>query len=91
MSEQKHTPGPWQVAHDWHDEDESLDYMRVVADSCVIANTILEDDARLIAAAPELLEALKLIAEWADSGRHEEDFSAIGNKARAAIAKAEGK
>ena len=37
----------------------------------------------------ELLEAMKLIEQWADSGRHEEDFDAIGNKARAAIAKAE--
>jgi hypothetical protein len=101
MSEQKHTPGPWQVAHDWHDEDESLDYMRVVADSCVIANTILEDDARLIAAAPELLESAKLVLAWYEA---EEDFSKEPDffkrvemcrqseiAIRAAIAKAEGK
>lgn len=37
-----------------------------------------EKDARIT----ELEKALTLIAEWADQGRHEEDFSAIAKKAR---------
>lgn len=48
-----------------------------------------EDRARLIAAAPELLEALQMImdARWSPSGMTEEN----ADRARAAIAKAEGK
>lgn len=37
----------------------------------------------------ECAEALPIIAEWADAGRHEEDFSAIAKKARDALAKLE--
>jgi hypothetical protein len=58
-----------------------------------IAKTQSEANARLIAAAPELLDALKrLIGEHADLG--EVDFTvdecAAIEQARAAIAKAEG-
>lgn len=86
----KNTPWPW-VA-DFRGE-------RIVgADGNVVVHELNtnEDDARLIAAAPELLEALNalipMFAEW-----HEEFPEHIGDKeypalqqARAAIAKAEG-
>lgn len=49
-----------------------------------------EANARLISAAPELLEALRQIRELAYSGRHEEDFNAIQDRAEAALAKAGG-
>ena len=82
-----HTPGPWHV--------ESGDEVRA-ADGWEVAyiygasrqRVDWEANARLIAAAPELLEALEAItanASWADW----RDLDQILN-ARAAIAKAKG-
>ena len=56
----KHTPGPWRVAPDVIDEEQSLDYLRVETKDADIASRILiDEDANLIAAAPDLLAALK--------------------------------
>lgn len=90
----KHTPGPWATQETFGRSD--------IADhECIPdAFTIFTDDghgnglpigyttanARLIAAAPDLLAALKLIADLELSGVNK----AILNTARAAIAKAEG-
>lgn len=68
----KHTPGPWEVSHGGHGSphgfviDEYYVLNRTVADDVAIAADIVdpatqmpsEANARLIAAAPELLEAL---------------------------------
>jgi len=80
----KHTPGPWNLypnnASDWvvrkmfPDGQESHEIARCQSGM---------DNARLIAAAPDLLEALKEIEE------HTMDLGAI-ECARAAIAKAVG-
>lgn len=51
MKETKHTPGPW-VTHDDLDDWQVDD-----ADGTAIASVFRRKDARLIAAAPELLEA----------------------------------
>lgn len=49
-------------------------------------------NARLIAAAPELLRELKhLLAMWEESIGWEDDYMDTGDGARAAIAKAEGR
>lgn len=56
----RHTPGPW----NWSD-DECTRWGRKELSPCVITGTveglidISDEDARLISAAPELLEALK--------------------------------
>jgi hypothetical protein len=90
-----HTPGPWMV----HAEDR-----RAVVDSggvCVVADVRSyrdTDDARLIAAAPDLLAALKavLAEEMIYTGAIIETLEASGlhcelfDKICAAIAKAEG-
>lgn len=34
-----------------------------------------------------LLADMKVISEWSDSGRHEEDFDAIGSRARVALSR----
>lgn len=94
----KHTPGPWELSiserNDGHgtyrNVQESASFGDVVASVCVRhkANHTLNEagsaNARLIAAAPELLEALK----WTARALDKEHPAAI--KARAAIAKAEG-
>lgn len=50
-----------------------------------------QPNARLIAAAPELLEALKLLASYGDVFAYHKDNENPYRKALAAIAKAEGK
>ena len=84
MSEIKHTPGPW---FDW-------DQMAWLYPSHrLLSNT---EDARLIAAAPELLEALEgYMAAFgqgyaANSLPYGEQQKCADKKARAAIAKAKG-
>ena len=83
----QHTPGPWHV----NELGNVADKTRIVIG--VIATTFEsysgEANARLIAAAPDLLEALK---EMLDG--HEDACTGYGegaaDKARAAIAKATG-
>jgi hypothetical protein len=79
MSEQKHTPGPWELAWEQgkHGVVASAAGGKLVA---IIGNNTPDDgnepirlaNARLIAAAPELLEAAKLVLAWYEA---EEDFS----------------
>lgn len=105
MSE--HTNGPW------HYEDDGTQFTiyatnkRVLGTEeglvgCVYINTIRPDreaqaNARLIAAAPKLLKALKLLksdckmALSSNWNRSDEGFVAMLEVAEAAIAKAEGK
>lgn len=87
-----HTPGPWRVngidgaLEGWkvtdtgptqdHDGDGASEYVATVYD---------EGNARLIAAAPELLEALKSILEITDRNH------VVWDRARAAIDAAEGR
>lgn len=97
MKEFKGTPGPWiadktsrSVGPVSHDDDQSYGILIPVAwvefDQDV---GIQASNQRLIAAAPELLEVLKLILSYHDDGNcvlHKEDVS----MARAAISKALG-
>lgn len=109
--ETKHTPGPWKavsaVASAEFDcmEIAEVAYMRVVPECGGWPQQgTPEDDASLIAAAPELLEALKSLIREHDSvfeGREDGAQDSYYNahpgraiayqKARAAIAKAEGR
>lgn len=108
MSDQtKHTPGPWE----WSYEDPSvlalygprgpLDHVlwsqicpacQECDGQCTGPNT---PDARLIAAAPDLLEACKTWIAWMDSpgdgtDKTLGDEEAVLNNMRAAIAKSKG-
>jgi hypothetical protein len=88
MSEAKHTPGPWSL--------NGVDCILSVHGNRTIAKVFHpSDDARLIASAPDLLEACRFFVD-AFPGR---EVSQLGNgKARqaydrcvAALAKAEGR
>lgn len=86
MSKATHTPGEWK-AHTSH----YLKHAAVTIGeevSITIRTRQTEADARLIAAAPELLEALKRLTDNVEEG----EFVSITriNEARAAIAKATG-
>ena len=78
----KHTPGPWQAIF--------LDHWRVFTRTeelfdaeMQVANHLTKADARLIAAAPEMYEALKRMSRVLCGGEEYE-------QARAALAKADG-
>jgi len=97
----KHTPGPWTVGHTrtfTHSggifgTETAVHYGDAVNRGNCIAHAYghgalshSEDDARLIAAAPDLLEALQAAVTATDVVT----YGAALDKARAAIAKAEG-
>jgi len=113
MSANKHTPGPWKAVEpatiDWRDPFvQTADGESTVALTCgggpdvAIAAPAQRANARLIAAAPELLEALERIARPQDCGCKpctntcrnqialEIAVEEIQELARAAIAKATG-
>lgn len=86
----QHTPGPWRFSTHPHDGN----YMRIHCSSDPHEGDNLrgycgEANARLIAAAPELLEALERLIASGDV-RDAAEKGAI-TQARAAIAKATGK
>jgi 16S rRNA C1402 N4-methylase RsmH len=97
----KHTPGPWVIERD-------LGHTFIIAEAggmCAdlgVSSPSQDDNARLIAAAPELLEALKTLLAYHGETGHGTFRSTEGNlvkereclqctAARAAIAKAEGR
>lgn len=108
MSEAKHTPGPWVIGKkpDAHCRIYAPSETHAIARTygpdlngigvCALTGPLNEADARLIAAAPDLLKAITDLLNSADAavscgavGKH---FFHHGRaKARAAIAKAEGR
>ena len=99
-----HTPGPWTMRGDGIIQAESRTERKAIGQFTGIASEQKHVDehsgnCRLIAAAPELLEALKSIRKWLlDTKPIEDDgqfwhpaFVKANNAAHAAIAKAEGK
>ena len=88
----KHTPGPWifeeRVAGFDILAPESVYYVaEYLGVDCGVIDNIA--DAYLIAAAPELLEALELVVSFVDAGEGTWTVEEQ-QKARAAIAKAKG-
>ena len=91
MSETKHTPGPWQ-------KKRNISSVAVLDNSGGLVARLpatewdiekQDDNARLIAAAPELLEVLRYI-EGVALANEPRDLPTIAAKARAAIDKATG-
>lgn len=78
----KHTKGPWGAG-----QLAGRDAFHVMSDSFTVADVYREEDARLIAAAPELLEALEEMLKAASQQRWS---LALCNRAQDAIAKARG-
>jgi hypothetical protein len=87
-----HTPGPWEA----HDDDGTGTLPCVLSDKVnaggnfYVAQCNVFEDARLIASAPDLLDACRAIASLAD-GQGQRNMMEIAGQARAAIARAEGR
>lgn len=100
MSKQQHTPGPWQVDGNVIRGDAQGNGSVSVA--CILdvaypygrwAGESAKANARLIAAAPDLLESLQEVLPMLEQLlmiRGEPEPGSIGHKARAAIAEATG-
>lgn len=94
MNESKHTPGPW--FH--YDDRSSTERHEIVAMGKTVARVYCtngceaEDkaNARLIAAAPDLLEACEAMLEEMQVWETEQGEHPAATLARAAIAKAKG-
>ena len=100
----KHTPGPWEIEQFNEDyvKKEGRLSIKKIAIFCLgyqVATVIGEDwetrkaNARLIASAPELLEACKYVLEMCNGHHDDIDIFKDGIKGcvERAIAKAEGK
>ena len=95
----KHTPGPW--THEGQGDITGIEdngFGRGPVDVCSVYLRAVEGrheaNARLIAAAPDLLDALEYVADIDVSGADDSVIrfilAAAQNKARAAIARARG-
>jgi hypothetical protein len=85
--ETKHTPGPW-FSNNMGLHNGIGDGIAAYAADCYPN----DDDARLIAAAPDLLAALQWIADYGDTGKcGRPAYYDMRAHARAAIRKAEGR
>ena len=86
-----HTPGPWKLA--MTDDTLIVDHAREPIAQALgdYANEweVMENNARLIAASPDLLDALTKLVNGASSGNSPTSAALLKN-ARAAIAKATG-
>jgi hypothetical protein len=95
--EAKHTPGPWTVSEEWDGTSIKAGQFHVThtIQSCgfhepEVDKAVTQANARLIAAAPELLQAAKDFVEWFECSRIGDKPIAEWSHARAAIAKATG-
>lgn len=97
----QHTPGPWEARHwgaaDHEMEDGETAFIVTAAESSGLLSRS-NADARLIAAAPDLLAALKALLPVAEAFERQASKGAGGRRGgavfaavRAAIAKAEGR
>lgn len=89
-----HTPGPWQVNPDIpHLVGNGTAEVANLYWGELISGMEMRANARLIAAAPELLEALKAVIEWDDDCPFMlgEGFGELRERIETAIAKAEGR
>lgn len=89
MSGSKHTPGPWRIKPQVDGNflivyNDRGNWLAEVYDDDDPVEGRPEADARLIASAPDMLEALRdIVKQWPDSS--------AAKTARSVIAKAEGK
>ena len=85
------TPGPWYANQDCIEID-GPEGPRDVKLAVVLQADNAAADARLIAAAPELLAALKELVAYDDGSNEPEDYGyELLQRCKAAIAKAEGR
>lgn len=90
----KFTPGPWQVKRYANNELQTDFVMVVIGDRVHMIGYSEEDaaNARLIAAAPAMYEALQKAIEWIEDDRADDDYiiEEWYHEAKAALRAADG-
>jgi len=86
----KHTPGPWEYNYSRYDGRRLAEFYINADKYCIAVCNSNEPNARLIAAAPDMLVALQEIVNNLDPGDFVVPTSFSIQRARAAIAKATG-
>lgn len=89
-----HTPGPWTIEYEADDGEPYDDGVRIDSPEGPVAFNVIDCSAHLIAAAPELLAALKEIADECERRlrKGEDSGDRLTLKlCKYAIAKAEGR
>ena len=98
-----HTPGPWHIIHEptlntYHIRVEDLDAAPVASlfyssggSRPQLSRELIDANARLIAAAPDLLAACERMVRDQDRPVFSADFRGAVDELRAAIAKAQGR
>ena len=87
----EHTQGPWRIDSQTRFGDFTIAAGENVKACEFIAKTQSEANARLIAAAPDLLAALVEMLDASEKPTHERWLSNVRSHAIAAISKAEGR
>lgn len=91
----KHSPAPWRLAKSYNNECVIDARGRMVADCCIAARGVtqemVEANARLCAAAPDVTAALRDLLAAAERHIFSTECKKERNAARAALAKADGK
>lgn len=96
----KHTPGPWEWRGEsstqviaWNDDHSERGVVaQVGTDGGTFSKSEAQANARLIAASPDLLAALRAVLDHGQRlDPHHEDLCNVCGPTRAAIAKVEGK
>lgn len=87
MAQFKSTPGPWRVSGNWVETDDVL-IAKII--NCKPGSGTHLANKQIIAAAPEMLEALIKCADALDEVSYQSWCGEIIDEARAAIAKATG-
>lgn len=84
MSQTKWTPGPWSISYGYSDGGGALRQIET-ADEIIVDHVYGDENASLIAAAPDMAAALQLFLDSCDNSE-----CMYCEKARAALAKAMG-
>jgi hypothetical protein len=85
-----HTPGPWTIEYETEGGEPYDDGVRIDSLEGPVAFNVIDCSAHLIAAAPDLLDALKRCVQWLSDLDNDICEKAELLNAMDAIAKAEG-
>lgn len=87
-----HTPGPWTIEYETEGGEPYDDGVRIDSPEGPVAFNVIDCSAHLIAAAPELLVALKELVHYDEGSSEQGSFGyEVLQRCKAAIAKAEGR
>jgi hypothetical protein len=87
-----HTPGPWTIEYETEGGEPYDDGVRIDSLEGPVAFNVIDCSARLIAAAPEMLAALRELVHYDEGSSEQGSYGyEVLSRCKAVIAKAEGR